>query len=42
MYDKDLVVEILSQIATAPTTIATRFEPIKNIDKLSDKRVQNE
>lgn len=36
MYDKSLVVEILSQIKTALQTIKYRFEPIKNVDDFID------
>ena len=36
MYDKDLIVEILSQIETAINTIKIRFEPIGSVSDFTD------
>jgi len=36
MYDKDLVVEILSQVSTALKTIEKRFEPIGCLSDFTD------
>lgn len=36
MYDKELVLEILSQISTAVGTIKKRFEPVKSVDGFTD------
>ena len=36
MYDKTLVIELLSQISTAINTINQRFEPINSVDDFTD------
>ena len=36
MYDKELAIEILSQISQASQTIMKRFEPVKSINDFTD------
>ena len=39
MYDKDIVIDILSQISMAITTIEQRFEPISSVDDFTDSPI---
>ena len=36
MYDKELALEILSQVYQATNTISKRFEPIKSVNNFTD------
>ncbi len=36
MFDKELVIEILSQILNSSNTISVRFDPIKNVEDFTN------